>query len=165
MKSLIIISSVIALFFQVPKQVYICKKDNISSILYDEKKGVNIYIDNKLVKDKKLQQGIKLYIASFFVSNKEKLVEDFTILYKQSPAAFGRQHKEAISNVIYYLEHIDHGNLPLVYGREAYVLLDITELEPVITSVKTKLNSSGMYLIDIEYGDEAKDIDSVKSKQ
>lgn len=159
MKSLILISSVIVLYFQTPRLVYVCKKNAASSIFYDEKnKATNVYIDNKVVKGK-LKQGIELYIAYFFVENKDKLAEDFISKYKQSPRAFGCQHKMIISKVIYYLEHKNHGNLPLIYGREAYVLLDVEELKPAITSVKKSLENDKMYLIDIENGEKAEDIE------
>ena len=151
MKSIILISSIVAVFCQAPKKVYVEKERGHTFIEYNSKdKDVNLFIDRSVISDKALQRGIKMYIASFFVKDNEVLKRDFVALYKKSLSLFAKQYKAEISNVIYYLEHADHGNLPLIYGRDAYELLEIKDLQPVISVFKEKLYKQDMYLIDID---------------
>lgn len=155
MKSVILISSIIILSFQEPKKVYVKTENGLTSIEYSSKdKEVNLFIDKTLVSDKTLQKAIKMYIASCFVRNKEVLKRDFIAIYKKELPIFAQKYKKEISNVIYYLEHADHGNLPLIYGREAYELLEIKELQPAIKVFKERLYQKNMYIIDIDAGEE-----------
>lgn len=98
----------------------------------------------------------------FFVNNKPALIESFSACYGTSLSEFAHRHKKGISNVIYYLEHMDHGNLVMVYGRDAYKLLEINDLEPEIGLVRDSLYKDGMYLIDND--GIHKDIDSLIRK-
>lgn len=113
------IISVFFLFFQSPRKVYICSNGDISTLIFDEKvKNVNLNIDHSLINDEKLREGVKLYLASFFVFNKAQLESYFKNEFKMTSNKFGRIHKKIISKVIYYLEHEDHGNLPRIYNLE-----------------------------------------------
>lgn len=155
MKTIILISSIVAMFCQAPKKVYVEMERGQTTLEYNSKdKDVNLFIDRSVILDKAIQRGIKMYIASFFVKDNEILKRDFVALYKKSLPLFARQYKAEISNVIYYLEHADHGNLPLIYGRDAYGLLEVKDLQPAISVFKEQLYQQGMYLIDIDSKEE-----------
>lgn len=164
MKYVILISSILFLF-QGKKIVYIQGKEN-STFVFNERRGtVNLYIDPSLIKDKKINEGVKLYLASFFVSNKSALKRRFIEDQHLSFETFVKQNKKDISNVIYYLEHIDHGNLPLHLGRDAYSLLEIKELKPYIEYKKALLNKEGMLLIDVLTEESSTEIEMVTEKR
>jgi hypothetical protein len=132
------------------KLVYIeATKENDGIVYTSGTRHVNLFIDAKLVPDARLRDGIKLYLAYYLIRNKSKVTADFKRAYKTSIAKFGCQHKRQISTVIYYLEHEDHGNLPVIYKHDAYDLLAIKELKPEITIVRKKLFKSGMLQIDV----------------
>lgn len=149
MKILFLVITFIFSLHQEFKKVYILMDKDDTSIIYNEDlKKVNLYIDQTLIPDEKLQMGIKLYIASFYVNNRNNLSADFIKMFKCSLSDFGRMHRKPISEVIYYLEHENHGNLPVVYQNDAYLLLEINELKPNITAIREKLEKSGMLLIE-----------------
>ncbi|MBB2950911.1 MULTISPECIES: hypothetical protein [unclassified Sphingobacterium] len=149
MKILLFIVTLFISLHQEFKKVYILMDKDDTSIIYNEDlKKVNLYIDHTLIPDEKLQMGIKLYIASFYVNNRNNLSADFIKIFQCSISDFGRMNRKPISKVIYYLEHENHGNLPFVYQNDAYLLLEINELKPNITSIREKLEKSGMLLIE-----------------
>lgn len=120
---------------------------------------MNLYIDPTIIQDNKLRNGIKLYIASFFVHNKEALKRKVLKDHRVTIDAFALKNRKKISEVIYYLEHVDHGNLPLRLGRDAYNLLEIKELKPYIDYKRKLLYKNGMLLIDISADEPSKEIE------
>jgi len=49
---------------------------------------------------------------------------------------FAKNHQREICKIIYYLQHIDHGNLLVIYGLEAYKLFEIADLKPEISKTE-----------------------------
>ncbi|MFD2904382.1 hypothetical protein [Sphingobacterium anhuiense] len=166
MKSLILISSFLVLLWQNQKEVYLLKDaDGQIGIEYNKiDKDVNIIISDRLIRDNLDKKAIKMYLASFFIPDKGDIQRDFKKLFNISMSDFAKNQRQEICRVIYYLEHEDHGNLPLIYNHEAYKLLDIKELKPDIEEVKMKLENSGMLLIDIDADVKTKDLKSIKLK-
>lgn len=160
MKYVILISSIVFLFFSQGRKMVYIQGNEYANLVFDEKKGlVNLYIDSTIIQDTKLSNGIKLYVASFFVHNKEALKRKFLRDHRVTIDAFALKNKKNICEVIYYLEHVDHGNLPLHLGRDAYKLLEIKELKPCIDSKRKVLYKKGMLLIDISADEPSKEIE------
>jgi hypothetical protein len=63
---------------------------------------------------------------------------------------FAKNHKWDILKIIYYLEHIDHGNLSEIYGLEAYKLFEISNLKPEISKIEQCLNKGEILKIIYE---------------
>lgn len=130
------------LLWQNQKEVYLLKDaDGHIGIEYNKiDKDVNIIISDKLIKDNSDRKAIKMYIASFFIKDNGDIEQDFRRLFKISMSEFAKNHQRDICKVIYYLEHIDHGNLPDIYGLEAYKLFEISDLKPEISTMEQCLN-------------------------
>jgi len=152
MKSLILISSFLILLWQNQKEVYLLKDaDGHIGIEYNKiDKDVNIIISDKLIKDNSDRKAIKMYIASFFIKDNGDIEQDFRRLFKISMSEFAKNHQRDICKVIYYLEHIDHGNLPEIYGLEAYKLFEISDLKPEISKIEQCLNKGKILKIIYE---------------
>ncbi len=133
------------------RKVSVITTEGVSAIVFDNSSGsVNIHIDTSVVRDAHVRECIKLYVAFFFVNNKELLLARFSAVYGLTLQVFAKRHGREICEVIYYLEHEEHGNLPIIYGRDAYRLLDIVDLTPYIQPVRKKLYGRHMLLIDRE---------------
>ncbi|RKO72106.1 hypothetical protein D7322_08400 [Sphingobacterium puteale] len=143
MKSLILISSFLILLWQnQKKEVYILKdaEGNVGIEYNKTNKDVNIIISDELVRNNSDRRAIKMYLASFFFIDNDDLKRDFRKLFNISMSGFAKNNKKQICKVIYYLEHIDHGNLPDIYGLEAYKLFEISDLKPEISTIEQCLN-------------------------
>lgn len=143
MKSLILITSFLILLWQnQKKEVYILKdaEGNVGIEYNKTNKDVNIIISDELVRNNSDRRAIKMYLASFFIIDNDDLKRDFRKLFNISMSSFAKNNKKQICKVIYYLEHIDHGNLPDIYGLEAYKLFEISDLKPEISTMEQCLN-------------------------
>lgn len=140
------------LLWQNQKEVYLLKDaDGHIGIEYNKiDKDVNIIISDKLIKDNSDRKAIKMYIASFFIKDNGDIEQDFRRLFKISMSEFAKNHQRDICKVIYYLEHIDHGNLPEIYGLEAYKLFEISDLKPEISKIEQCLNKGKILKIIYE---------------
>lgn len=152
MKSLILISSFLILIWQNQKEVYLLKDaDGQIGIEYNKiDKDVNIIISDRLIRDNLDKKAIKMYLASFFIRDKGDIQRDFKKLFNISMSDFAKNHRREICRVIYYLEHVDHGNLPGIYGLEAYKLFEISDLEPEISKIEQCLNNGKILKIIYE---------------
>ncbi|WP_367331285.1 hypothetical protein [Sphingobacterium multivorum] len=153
MKSLILISSFLILLWQnQKKEVYVIKdaEGNVGIEYNEIDKDVNIIISDELVRNNAEKRAIKMYLGSFFVTDNDNLKRDFRKLFNISMSDFAKNHKRKICKVIYYLEHIDHGNLPEIYGLEAYKLFEISDLKPEISKIEECLNKGKILKIIYE---------------
>lgn len=140
------------LLWQNQKEVYLLKDaDGQIGIEYNKiDKDVNIIISDRLIRDNLDKKAIKMYLASFFIPDKGDIHRDFKKLFNISMSDFAKNHRREICRVIYYLEHIDHGNLPVIYGLEAYKLFEISDLEPEISKIEQCLNNGKILKIIYE---------------
>lgn len=158
MKSLILISSFLILLWQIQKkEVYVLKdaEGNVGIEYNKIDKDVNIVISDRLIKNNSDKKAIKMYLASFFIKDNGDLEQDFRRLFKISMSEFAKNHQRDICKVIYYLEHIDHGNLPEIYGLEAYKLFEISDLKPEIFKIEQCLNKGKILKIIYESEDDS----------
>lgn len=63
---------------------------------------------------------------------------------------FAKNHQRDILKIIYYLEHIDPGNLSEIYGLEAYKLFEISNLTLEISKIEQYLNKGEILKIIYE---------------
>jgi len=96
-----------------------------------------------------------MYIASFFIADNVGIQQDFKKLFQVSMSDFAKHYKREICSVIYYLEHIEHGNLPELYGLESYKLFEISELEPEISRTEKSLDKGGILKIIYEIEEDS----------
>ncbi|WP_312791654.1 hypothetical protein [Sphingobacterium sp.] len=157
MKVLILISSFLFLLGQNQKEVYVLKDgEGDVAIEYNKlDKDVNIVISDRVIANKQDQKAIKMYIASFFIADNVGIQQDFKKLFQVSMSDFAKHHKREICSVIYYLEHIEHGNLPELYGLESYKLFEISELEPEISRTEKCLDKGGILKIIYEIEEDS----------
>lgn len=120
------------------KEVYVLKdaEGNVGIEYNKIDKDVNIIISDELVKNNSDRRAVKMYLASFFIRENDDLKKDFSKLFDITITDFAKNNKEQICRVIYYLEDIDHGNLPEIYGLEAYKLFKISDLKPEISKIE-----------------------------
>jgi len=157
MKSLILISSILILLWQNQKEVYLLKDaDGQIGIEYNKiDKDVNIIISDRLIRNNSDKKAIKMYLASFFITDKDDIQRDFKKLFKISMSDFAKNHRREICRVIYYLEHIDHGNLLVIDGLEAYKLFEIADLKPEISKTEQGLNNVKILKIIYEINEDS----------
>lgn len=134
------------------KEVYVLKdaEGNVGIEYNKIDKDVNIVISDRLIKNNPDKKAIKMYLASFFITDNGDIEQDFRTLFKIPMSEFAKNHQRDICKVIYYLEHIDHGNLPEIYGLEAYKLFDISDLKPEISKIERCLNKGKILKIIYE---------------
>ena len=154
--------SLVLMSFKTNQLVYIESSNEYGGFVFNEVTSeVNLYIDRRIIADLSLQKAIKMNLAYQYVPNKKSLVKAFVKAYNISLSNFAFLHRKQLCKVIFYLESADHGNLPVIYGMEAYNLLELKELKPDITTIKKELERGGMLLIDVPEGLPIIYIDSI----
>lgn len=129
------------------KKVYLESSIKNGFVIKDNK-SVNLFISSDLVKCKKLNNAIALYLSSFFNRDCKLAFEEYLKnRFKIDRYSFVNKYQKQICNVIYFLEHVKHGNLPFYYGIDAYILLENNELKPCIDEVKWKLRREGKIIL------------------
>lgn len=68
---------------------------------------------------------------------------------------FAKNHQREICKIIYYLQHIDHGNLLVIDGLEAYKLFEIADLKPEISKTEQGLNNVKILKIIYEINEDS----------
>lgn len=86
MKSLILISSFLILLWQNQKEVYLLKDADGQIGIESNKidKDVSIKINDRLIRNNLDKKAIKMYLASFFIPDKDEIQGDFKKLFKIS---------------------------------------------------------------------------------
>lgn len=129
------------------KKVYLESSIKKGFVMKDNK-SVNLFISYDLIKCKKLNKAIALYLSSFYDIDCKLVFDEYLKnRFKIDRDSFVKKYKKQICKVIYYLENVEHGNLPFYYGFDAYILLENNELKPYINEVNNKLRREGKIIL------------------